>query len=149
MKSFINRKIFFILLGLSLLSVFAVFPYIITLQGVLLKQTGLPIFVIFFAQLLQSAILFSITIFIGLSLVKKISFHLPLLEALVTHQDYRSILKDILPISVLLGFFTALVIFLTDYIFSSQGAAISTSQTLAPIWQTLLAALYGELLKKS
>jgi membrane protease YdiL (CAAX protease family) len=143
MKSVIPWRVFFTLLSLSLLSVFAVFPYILTLQGEILKQSGLPIIIIFLAQIFQCAILFSVAIFLGLYLMKKINFHTPLLEALVEHKDYRKVAKDISFLSILSGSITALIIYATDHLFTLQGAAISTSQNLAPIWQKLLASFYG------
>jgi membrane protease YdiL (CAAX protease family) len=143
MKSAINWRVFTTLLSMSLLSVFAVFPYILTLQGEILKHIGQPIIIIFLLQLFQSAILFSVAIIIGLYLIKKINFHLPLLEAVIAHKDYKNVIKDISFISVLLGCITALTIYTTDHLFTFYGATISTSQNLAPLWQKLLAAFYG------
>jgi membrane protease YdiL (CAAX protease family) len=143
MKSIINWRIFFILLSLSLLSVLAVFPYVVTLQRDVLKQLDIPISVVFIAQFIQSVLLFSVAIFSGLYLGKRINFHSPVLEALVTHRDYKKIIKDILFLSILLGCFSAVAIYVVDYLFTMQGSAITTHQNLAPIWQKLLAAFYG------
>lgn len=142
-KTLINWQIFFILISLSLLSILAVFPYVLTLQGELLIQTGIPIIVIFLMQLVQSALLFSVAIFVGLYLAPKIGFHLPILEAIVRHKDYQKVVKDVLPLSMILGCITAVTIYFTDQIFTLLGAAISTSQGLAPIWQKILASFYG------
>lgn len=143
MKSIINWRIFFILLVLSFLSIFAIWPYIVTLQGEILKLTGIPLVTIFLVQLLQSTLLFSVAIFFGLLLIKKIDFHLPLLEAFLAHKDYKKVIKDISFLSILTGGATAITIFATDHLFTLQGSVISTSQDLAPIWQKLLAAFYG------
>lgn len=143
MKSVINWKLFAILLSLSLLSVFAVFPYVLTLQGDIIRHVGQPVPVIFLLQLIQSSILFSIAIFTGLLLTKKTHFRLPVLDALVRRTGWKKTVKDILSVSVLLGIVAAVAIYATDYLFTLQGSAISTSQNLAPIWQKLLAALYG------
>ena len=143
MKSIINWRSFFILLILSFLSIFAIWPYIVTLQGEILKLTGIPLITIFLLQLLQSTLLFSVAIFFGLLLIKKINFHLPLLEAFLAHEDYKKVIKDISFLSIFMGVATAVTIFATDKLFTLQGSAISTSQDLAPIWQKLLAAFYG------
>jgi membrane protease YdiL (CAAX protease family) len=143
MKSIINWRIFFILLSLSLLSVLAVFPYVVTLQRDVLKQLDIPISVIFIAQFIQSAILFSVAIFSGLYLGKRINFHAPVLEALAAHRDYKEIVKEIFFLSILLGCFSAVAIYVVDYLFTLLGSAITTHQNLAPIWQKLLAAFYG------
>ena len=143
MKSIINWRIFFILLGSSLLSVLAVFPYILSLQGEILKQIDTPVTTIFLFQIIQSAILFSVAIFLGLLLAKKINFRLPVLEALTMRKNWKKEIKNLLYLPVLLGIAATLAIYMTDKLFTLQGAAISTSQNPAPVWQKLLAAFYG------
>lgn len=143
MKNYINWKIFIILLALSLISVVCVFPYIISIQGDVLKQIGLPFKYVFLAQIIQSFILFSITIFFGLFFTKKINFSLPLIEAILEKRDYLKILKNILGVSALIGAATAIIIYGLDSLFTSLGASISTHQNYAPAWQKLLAATYG------
>lgn len=138
-----NRKTFAILLSLSLLSVISVFPYVLTVQGEAIKSIGLPLEVIFAAQFLQSLILFSITISLGLFFAKEINFRLPLLEAVAEKKNYGEILKAILGKSVLAGALAACLIYAADAFFTIQGAAISTHQNYAPIWQKLLASFYG------
>jgi len=142
-KGYINRKIFFVLLSLSLISVIAIFPYILTVQGELLNKIGKPIGFIFFAQFIQSIFLFSIAIFLGLLFTKKINFQLPLLEAILEKGDYKKILKNILGKSISIGAVTAVIIYALDVLFTSQGVLISTHQSYAPVWQKLLAAVYG------
>lgn len=143
MKKYINRKIFFILLSSSLISIACVFPYIISLQSETLKKIGQPVGLIFLAQLIQSLILFSVAIFFGLYFTKKINFQIPILEAIANKKSFKKILNDILGKSVLFGAAAAIIIYLFDFIFTYLGAMISTHQNYAPIWQKLLAALYG------
>jgi membrane protease YdiL (CAAX protease family) len=143
MKNWISWKIFFYLLAMSLLSIVCVFPYVMSIQGELLRTIGLPIAVIFFAQLLQSALLFSFAIFFGLLLSKKIGFQLPVLEALVAKGNYKKIWKDIFEKSVLAGVAVGAILYGLDVLFTFFGAGITTHQRLAPIWQTLLASFYG------
>jgi membrane protease YdiL (CAAX protease family) len=143
MRHAVNWRIFLILLSLSFTSVLAVFPYVLTLQGDIIRQIGQPVELIIFLQVLQSLVLFSIAIFFGLVLANKINFRLPVLEALVAHKDYRKILKNIYPLSVSLGIVSAVAIYVTDFLFAFLGSVISTAQNLAPAWQRLLAAFYG------
>jgi membrane protease YdiL (CAAX protease family) len=143
MKNSINWKVFFILLILGLVSILCVFPYVVTLQGELLAQTGQPLWVILLAQLVQSTILFSFTIFLGLFFTKKIGFTLPLIEAVLEKRDYKIVGKNILRTSVFLGIATAVTIYVFDILFTLSGATISTHQNYAPAWQKLLAAVYG------
>jgi hypothetical protein len=143
MKNIINWKIFFILLSLCLISIACVFPYVITVQADVIKKIGQPIEIIFFAQLIQSLILFSITIFLGLLFTKKINFQIPLITAILEKKDYQKIIKNILGKSIILGMITAGIIYILDNLFMIGGATISTHQNYAPIWQKLLASFYG------
>ena len=143
MKNIINWKTFFVLLGLAMISIICVFPYSLSVQWELLSKIGQPIKIIFIAQFVQSIILFSIVIFLGLLLAKKMNFKLPLLEAILEKNDYKTILKSILGRSILWGILVAVSIYVLDILFSIQGAVISTHQNYAPVWQKLLAAFYG------
>lgn len=143
MKNFVNWKLFFILLSLSLLSVVSVFPYVLTLQAELLKTIKTPLEVIFIAQLIQSIVLFSVAILLELFFIKKIHFQIPLIETILKRGNYKKVLRNFLGWSVLLGIATAVSIYALDSFFTFQGAAVSTHQNLAPVWQKLLAAFYG------
>ena len=94
---------FFVLLGLTMISIICVFPYILSVQGELLSKIGQPIEIIFFAQLIQSLILFSVAIFFGLFFAKKFNFKLPLIQAVLEKKDYRETLKSILGTSIFSG----------------------------------------------
>lgn len=126
-----------------MISIICVFPYITSVQGELLSKIGQPIEIIFIVQLIQSIILFSIVIFFGLLLAKKLNFKLSLIEAIFEKRDYKTVLKNIIFESVLLGILVAIAIYVLDIFFTLQGAVISTHQNYAPIWQKLLAATYG------
>lgn len=143
MNNVINWKIFFILLGLAMISIACVFPYVVSIQGELLSKIGQPIEVIFIAQFIQSLILFSVVIFLGLFFTKKINFKLPLIQAILEKGNYKEILKNILGRSILIGAMVAIIIYIIDIIFTAQGALVSTHQNYAPIWQKLLASVYG------
>jgi len=143
MKNFINWKMFFVLLGLTMISIICVFPYILSVQGELLSKIGQPIEIIFFAQLIQSLILFSVAIFFGLFFAKKFNFKLPLIQAVLEKKDYRETLKSILGTSIFSGIIVAIAIYVLDMLFTMQGVVISTHQNYAPIWQKLLASVYG------
>lgn len=134
---------FFVLLGLALFSVVCVFPYVLTIQGETLSKLGIPIGLLFAAQLLQCLILFSVTLFFGLLLAKKTGFRLPVLEAILKKENYTEGLKKILGVSVLIGAAVAIIIYVLDPLFTTQGAGVTTHANNAPVWQTLLAAFYG------
>ena len=143
MKKVINWKIFLILLGLGLVSIACVFPYVANVQSDVLRTINQPLIVIFLAQLLQTAILFSICIFFGLYFAKKINFKTPVIEAFLEKRGPAAIINDIVPISALLGIVAAVAIYAVDVMFTHAGAGLSTHQDYAPAWQKLLAAVYG------
>lgn len=134
---------FTILLGLSIFSVICIIPYVLTIQGEVIKEAGIPLEYLFVAQFIQSVILFSVAIILGLFFSKKVGFTLPLIETLIEKGNYKIILKNILGKSTIIGIVVAVVIYILDFLFTAQGAGITTHQGLAPIWQTLLASFYG------
>jgi len=139
----INKKIFLLLLGLSLASIACVFPYIATVQAEILTKAGQPLSIIFLDQLIQSLILFSFCISVGLAAARKTGFHLPLFTAWLEKGNWRQIIKDNWTVSLLSGLAVAIAIYAVDELFTIQGVQISTHATYAPAWQTLLAAAYG------
>lgn len=143
MRKYVNGKIYITLLVLGLMSVLCVFPYVLTIQKDVFDKVGAPIGVILIAQLIQTFILFSVIIFLGLFFTKKIGFRLPLIEAIAGNDKYLPALKRIAIKSALYGVGTAAAIYVTDTLFTGMGVAITTHERVAPVWQTLLAALYG------
>jgi hypothetical protein len=139
----INWKIFFILLGSSLLSVVLVFPYILSVQGELLERLGQPVELIFAAQLIQSLVFFSVAIFLGLYFARRINFRLPLLEAITNKGDYKQILNEMAGKSIFSGIAAAIAIYVLDPLFGLLGATITTHTNYAPAWQKILASFYG------
>lgn len=140
-----NWKLFIILLIASLFGVVAVMPYTLTLQGGLIENSPVPLYVLLGAQLIQSIILFSITIFIGLNLVKKVGLNLPIIEGWLEGKEVKNYLKSILGVSVGLGILAGILIIGLDYLFSFIGVPINLTQTSInpPAWQGLLASFYG------
>ena len=143
MKNIINWKVFFLLLVLAIVSVICILPYVLTLQADVLKKLGTSVPLLIVAQVFQSIILFAIAIFFGLLFTKKIGFQMRLFEAIVQKGNYKKILKNITGISILIGATTAIAIYVLDSVFSLLGVGITTHQSYAPVWQKLLAAMYG------
>ena len=61
-KRMINWKLYFILLTASILSVIAVLPYALTLQGETLKAVDLPIPLLLLISIIQSSVMFAVLI---------------------------------------------------------------------------------------
>ena len=141
-KNLINWKLYFILLTASALSVVAIMPYILTIQGEILKTAPLPLPLVILFSIIQSILLIAILLFIGLKLAKKLGFKIPILEGYTTKQKIDLDIKATIKISVLLGCLTGIAIILLDFLFIKLGLNVM-EQTSIPVWQGFLASFYG------
>ena len=144
----INWKIFTMLLTLCILGTLAIFPYILTLQKDVFSKLPIPLAVVILAQAVQSTVLFAVAIAIGLYLAKITGFTHPVLTAISEKKDSMKPVARILRIAVISGIVAAVAIFSLDYLFSLLQSTISVSANPAPIWQRLLAALYGGIVEE-
>jgi membrane protease YdiL (CAAX protease family) len=136
MKSIINWKIFFTLLLSCVVVTFCVLPYTIALSPAL---AGLFTPVVIVAQVVQASLIFSVSIFLGLLLSKKVGFALPVLEG----KKPISYLKSVLLLSVGIGILGGLLIIVMSIPFASLSVSfLKTEMGVAP-WKALLAAFYG------
>ena len=141
----INWKLFIILLIASIFGIVAVLPYTLTLEGSVLQNLPVPLYVLLTGQIIQNTILFAVAIFIGLLLAKKVGLGLPILEGWLEGREVKTYLKSILGISVGLGILAGILIIGLDYLFSFAGVTINVTQASInpPAWQGLLASFYG------
>lgn len=140
MKKVINWKLFFILLGASAVSSLLVLPYALTLiQEVALEIT--PALLI--AQIIQALILFSIAIFFGLYLSKRVGFSLPILEGMLRGEKQGKNLKSILGLSIGLGILATVLIILVSFLFGSLSVDFLKAEMAVPAWKSFLASFYG------
>ena len=82
-KKLINWKMYFILLSASIISILAIMPYILTLQGDLLKAAPMPFPIVILIIIIQSALLFAVLTFIGLKLSNKLGLQIPIIENII------------------------------------------------------------------
>lgn len=141
----INWKLFIILLIASIFGIIAVFPYTLTLEGSVLQNLPVPLYVLLTGQIIQNTLLFGIAIFIGLLLAKKVGLGLPVLEGWLEGREVKSYLKSILLISIGLGILAGFLIIGLDYLFSFAGVTLNVTQASInpPAWQGFLASFYG------
>jgi len=141
----VNWKLFIILLIAGIFGTIAVLPYTFTLEGGLLQNLQVPLYVLIASQLIQTTILLAFTIFFGLYFAKKVGLGLPVLEGWLEGREVKSYLKSILGISIGLGLLAGVLIVGLDYFFSIAGVSINVAQTSInpPAWQGFLASLYG------
>ncbi len=140
-----ERKLFTILLIACIFGTIAVLPYTLTLQGELLQNLPVPLYVLLAAQLIQSVVLFGVAIFVGLHLARKVGLGLPILEGWLEGREVKSYLRSILGISIGLGILAGILIIGLDLLFSSAGVPIDLTQASInpPAWQGFLASFYG------
>jgi len=140
-----DRKLFLILLIACIFGTIAVLPYTLTLQGELLQDLPVPLYVLLTAQLIQSVVLFCVAIFAGLHLARKIGLGLPILEGWLEGREVKSYLRSILGISMGLGILAGILIIGLDLLFSFAGVSINLTQASVnpPAWQGFLASFYG------
>ncbi|WP_370575022.1 CPBP family intramembrane glutamic endopeptidase [Methanomethylovorans sp.] len=140
-----DRKLFLILLIACIFGTIAVLPYTLTLQGELLQNLPVPLYVLLAAQLIQAIVLFGVAIFVGLYFAKKVGLGLPILEGWLEGRVVKSYLKSILGISIGLGILAGILIIGLDYLFSFAGVPINVTKASInpPAWQGFLASFYG------
>lgn len=139
----INWKLYFVLLVASVFSIIAIMPYIITLQGDILKAASIPFPLVILIITLQSILLFAIFTFIGLKLSNKLGLKIPIIENIITKKRISIDIKSIVKTSVLLGCITGIVIIVLDFLFSQFGLEGLFKQISVPLWQGFLASFYG------
>lgn len=143
MKRAVNLKIYFILLSASIISILAIMPYILTLQGDTLRAAPLPFPLVILIVVTQSALLFALLTFIGLKLSNKLGFQIPIIEKIVAKEKIDFDIKPIIKTSVALGALTGVAIVLLDFIFFQFGLESLFKVVSVPIWQGFLASFYG------
>ncbi len=143
LKNLVNWKIYFVLLSASFLSILAIMPYILTLQGDILKEVPMPLPLVILIILLQSTFMFAIFTLIGLKLSDKLGFKMPFIESFVAKKKIDFDVKSIVKTSVFLGSLTGVIIILLDYMFALFGLENLLTKISVPIWQGFLASFYG------
>jgi membrane protease YdiL (CAAX protease family) len=140
MKISINWTLFVILLIASFITSLMVLPYTLALSpGLTNVFTPLVLIV----QLIQSLIIFSIAIFIGLSLYKRVGFNLPILEGWLEGKDTVNYLKSILGISIGLGVLSGIIIVFLSFLFTPISNIFQNASISIPVWKAFLACFYG------
>src|SRR6266498_3397427 len=109
MKKIINWKLFFLLLTASLIVTLLVLPFTIALSPALAKVFTPTILI---AQIAQSLVEFSIAIFFGLLLIKRVGFTLPVLEDVFKGGKQGDYVKSILWLSIGMGVLGAILVIL-------------------------------------
>ena len=147
MRELIDWKLFGILLALGLLGTIAILPFALTLQAEVLAEVPLAMPVIILLSLMQSTVLLSIAIAVGLVASKRVGLELPTFNRLARSGLQTKDLIDISRFAVPLGVLVAVAIIVGDWIFISVGN-LNFPEVASPIWQGALASLYGGIVEE-
>jgi membrane protease YdiL (CAAX protease family) len=140
MKISIKWKLFVILLIASFITTLMVLPYTLALSPSL-ANVFTPFVLI--AQLIQSLVLFTVAISIGLILYKRVGFNLPILEGWLQGKEVKNYLKSILGISIGLGVLSGIIIVLLSFLFTPVSSIFQNASISVPVWKAFLACFYG------
>ena len=137
-------RIFWVLLGAALIGYAAALPYIFALfeKMVALKEQPMstPVFVA--VQMMQASILFGMIIGVGLLVSRKVDLRTPILRAWLYGNSPdlpRGAFRVPIIVGLAVGTFTALAL----YGYFVRQIPGWPSEAMLPIWQRLLACIYG------
>lgn len=140
----VNRGLFLILLVASILANISVIPYALSLVLMRTAELPVPLPVAVLIQLFQATAFFSVAIFAGLFLGKKVGLGAPVLESWLRAESIKEKLMSILKLSIFLGVLVGISIFFLDRIaFAFFIEPITASQAGPPLWQRFLVSFYG------
>jgi membrane protease YdiL (CAAX protease family) len=136
----INWKLFGILLMGCIVSAVLVLPYTLALSPGL-ASVFTPI--VLFAQIIQTLVIFSVAISLGLILAKSVGFSLPVLEGWLEGREVGSYFRSILGISIGLGLLSGVLIVVLSLFFTPVTATFQNVELSIPLWKGFLASFYG------
>lgn len=138
-RTFINWKLFFILLAACTVSALLVIPYTLSLTAASTTITPLMLLL----SVVQNLILFAIVSFLGLLLSKPVGLGLPILEGCLEGKNQRNELKAILLPSVIWGVISGVLIVLLNIPFQALSEEMQQLEIDISPWKALLASFYG------
>ena len=139
-KCGVNGKVFLVLLVASVAATLLVLPFALALSPAL-ASVFTP--AILLAQVVQSLILFSVAIFVGLYLAKRVGFGVPILGGVLEGKNEVGYLRSIIGLSIGMGVLATILIVLFSLMFFDISVAFLRVEMSIPIWKALLACFYG------
>ncbi len=146
----VRKQIFLVIWALCILGFFAIIPYSLSLSSMEfnIKDLFSTKMVI---SMIQNAMLYGLLIFTGLYIARRVGLGVPILTGLFNKEDVGEKAREMLLPSLLIGAVgSGLVILLDSFVFGPPLAVemkllgITLSESVnPPIWQGLLASLYG------
>jgi membrane protease YdiL (CAAX protease family) len=145
-KTVIDWKLFGIILGAGIFGFFAVLPFLLTIQGDVLRVLPISIPTLILLSLVQTTVLLSVAVFLGLLLGKKVGLGAPLLLRWVTKRPQEERLKPLAFLSIKLGILAGVLIIGFDFIFNRFMEPIAFEDV--PLWQGFLGSFYGGIVEE-
>lgn len=143
----INCNIFALLLVGGIIVTVAVFPYALGMQADALAEVPMSLPVIVLLSLLQTAVLLSVTIFVGLIAAKRVGLRLPLIDKFFAGELRRADIAAMARTAVPAGLLVGVAIIVGDWI-GGYWADQQFPEAVAPIWQGTIATLYGGIVEE-
>ena len=149
MKRPFNWKLFSIVWGAAFVGAIAIIPFALAFQAAALEAADLPLplWQLVILGLGQSAVLIGFAAGIGLLLAGRVGLGLPLVEAWLKKEPIRKRLQGALGRPIVGGVLVACVIVgleLLIFVPLLTGSGITLPENPeGPVWQSLLASLYG------
>lgn len=140
MKKLINWKLFFILLVASVTTGLMALPYVL---GLMPEHLPVSTFVLVVATLIQTTILFSVAIFVGLALAKRVGFGLPIVEGLLKGERVGGYFRSIIWLSIGLGVLASVLIILSSFLFGDLSLEFVEAGISVATWKAFLVSFYG------
>jgi membrane protease YdiL (CAAX protease family) len=136
----VNGKVFLVLLVASVAASLLVIPFVLALSPELPSVFTPAILV---AAVVQSLIVFSVAIFVGLYLAKRVGFGVPILEGVLEGKNEVGYLRSILGLSIGMGVLATLLIVLFSLMFFDISVTLLRVEMSIPPWKAFLACFYG------
>jgi membrane protease YdiL (CAAX protease family) len=140
MKQMINWKLFAILLVASVLTGLMALPYALALINMPALVMS-PLIII--GTIIQTTVIFSIAIFVGLLLAKRVGLGLPMLERVLKRENQGAFFKAILGPSIAWGVLTGVLIILVSLPFGTLSLDFLKAEVTVATWKGFLASFYG------
>jgi membrane protease YdiL (CAAX protease family) len=144
------RKVYLLLIALTLLTNISVQPYQLALQGQTFEPKLLPQLI---SSVLLNTLIYSVLAGLGLYLATRLGLGLPFIEGLYPSNVRRAKFRSLLILSIIAGVLVTLVVLGVDQLalkdlvlrdMVSQGMDLESQEIIIPDWwQTLLASFYG------
>ncbi len=136
---------FLVLFGMAVVGAIAILPYSLKLSREQLAKVKAPRAVLFFASILQTAVLMAIATAVGLLAARAIGVGAPFIEGALAGKDEWGAFVSVLPIAIGLGAasFAAMALLERLWFAPHVPEKLRNTDASAKVWMRFLASFYG------